>query len=137
MTREEAKKCIAVMQAYADGKAIQMEFNGGWVDKDGPKFNWAECGYRIKPAPIYRPFKDGEELVAEFCKRFGVTQTKFGLPFIWVRGKGSALNTKALIEAIDDEGVSRYGDFLYWDDLFEEYAFLDGSPCGVEEAGNE
>lgn len=49
MTREEAKRLLPIIQAYADGKTIQYldkEFN--WQDFDDQSF-YVGISYRIKP----------------------------------------------------------------------------------------
>lgn len=58
MTREEAKKLTAIVQAYADGKALQKRVRS---DCGSSKWEWVDCGevyefqggwdYRIKPEP--------------------------------------------------------------------------------------
>jgi len=44
---------IKIMQAFVDGKVIQVTARGGdWVDMsqlDNPGWNWHGCTYRIKP----------------------------------------------------------------------------------------
>lgn len=42
---------IAVMQAYADGKEIQVRVigYGEWVRSVEPTWSWGGCEYRIKP----------------------------------------------------------------------------------------
>lgn len=139
MTREEAKEWLSILQAYAEGKTIQDYYKGKWKDIDEFSLRLSETfgpgGYRIKPSPSYRPFKDGEELTAEFCKRFGVERKAHEMPFIWVRMKGTKFNTCVLIVEMDDKGVARFESTIEWQDLMNGYTFLDGSPCGVEEAG--
>lgn len=43
---------IAVMQAAAEGKAIQVKVRGlsccGWSDTDCPGWDWYMCDYRVK-----------------------------------------------------------------------------------------
>lgn len=67
MTREEAKKLLPIIKAYAEGKKIivkdkrlsDKEYN--WSEVNDSSFNIKQFDYRIKPEPIYRPFKDAEE----------------------------------------------------------------------------
>ena len=55
MTRDEAKKLLPVIQAYADGKDVQAQRSDGkWIDipaRDGPMFN-PGLEYRIKREPF-------------------------------------------------------------------------------------
>ena len=82
MTREELKEAAKVMEAYANGKKIQCNYNcqdnGGWVDTDNPSFNWDKYAYRIKPEPKYRPLKNQEECWTEMLKH---------QPFGWIYSK--------------------------------------------------
>lgn len=60
MTREETKELIAVMQAYVDGKKIEIfdESADEWIDLEYPVWNWYNNVYRIKPESSYRPFRN-------------------------------------------------------------------------------
>ena len=61
MTREEAKKKLPIIQAYAEGKEIEMFINNRWVSAESPGFIMELKNYRIKSEPKYRPFKTKEE----------------------------------------------------------------------------
>lgn len=50
---------IAVMQAAAEGKEIEMETVYGWRYNSNPKWDWVKFDYRVKPEPEpkrYRPY---------------------------------------------------------------------------------
>jgi hypothetical protein len=51
MTREEAKKLVPIVQAFADGKTIQLRTGVGWQDIEDPVFAGPISIYRIKPEP--------------------------------------------------------------------------------------
>jgi hypothetical protein len=57
MTIEETKEAIKVMQAFVDGKKIEITNNSTepntWTDfyDDSPTWNWYVFSYRIKPEP--------------------------------------------------------------------------------------
>lgn len=52
--REGFKKHLPLIQAYAEGKTIQVRTStGGWIDADTPVFAWNR-GYRIKPEPVVK-----------------------------------------------------------------------------------
>ena len=124
MTRKEAKELLPIIQAWVEGKTIQYKLKGGWQDMDNPSFNDLPSEYRIKPEPIYRPFKSQEECWNEMHKH-----PDFG----WVRSKqwGSyALlgNISKVIIRSTDECHKDSMDYIY-----EAYTFTDGTPFGVKE----
>ena len=58
--QEEAKKLLPIIQAYVEGKKIQVKLKTdskalteNWVDVTNPDWNMTRC-YRIKPEPTYR-----------------------------------------------------------------------------------
>lgn len=50
MNIEETKKAIEVMQAFVDGKTVQVSAAAGWESTPTPCWSWDICEYRIKPA---------------------------------------------------------------------------------------
>lgn len=53
MDRKEAGELAKIMQAYADGKTIQVKAlaNDNWTDINNPSFSAPIGCYRIKPEP--------------------------------------------------------------------------------------
>lgn len=51
MRQSEAKEFLPLIQAFAEGKTIQVKSVGGWVDSKELVFNWPVGHYRIKPEP--------------------------------------------------------------------------------------
>lgn len=76
MTKEETKQRIAVMQAYVDGKQIQVYETsiGKWFDTDAPSWITSKR-FRIKSEPSYRPFRNAEECWQEMLEH---------VPFGWI-----------------------------------------------------
>lgn len=92
MNIEKTKACIAVMQAYVDGKKIQIRDNpdkdwpttsvspcdcDGWLPTSSPSWDWLNWEYRIKPEPriiyvneepTYRPLAYADPDIAEQAK---------------------------------------------------------------------
>lgn len=71
ITREEAKKLLPIIQAFAEGKAIQFRCKTGeWLDIINNEFDFilSPDDYRIQPEPKYRPFKSQEECWQEMHK---------------------------------------------------------------------
>lgn len=124
MTRKETKQCIAVMQAYADGKQLELfdKYKNEWVDVVDPTWNWYNNVYRIKPESSYRPFRNVEECWKEMLKHqpFGIVSNK---------NRKEYMSFKFLA----DEGC----DFCGYEDetftsLFSGIQFVDGTPFGVK-----
>lgn len=127
MTIEETKERIAVMQAYVDGKQIQVESSDSkWADVPEP--SWSINGnYRIKPEPKYRPFKDAEECWQEMLKHE---------PFGWIKDKedGHYSMVTTVDDAQGEKHISISGDYLCsLDETMSLYTFADGTPFGVKE----
>lgn len=124
MNREETKEAIKVMQAYCDGKEIQIKVNGEWESTESPNWSFRFDEYRIKPESTYRPYANAEECFADVLKHDG-----------WV---------------IDDNRIRQISDIGYggchtnavkisnciWMDYAELLTCVwadDGTPCGVKE----
>ena len=87
MTTEEK---IAVMQAYVEGKKIQVRSCGYDLWRDciyEPDWDWVSCDYRVKPEAQYRPYHSYREMVEDFCERFGVSYLSYTMPLIWLKSK--------------------------------------------------
>ena len=134
MTREEAKELLPIMQAYAEGKTIQIydDVEEVWIDInfEDPRFEGIPSYYRIKPEPKYRPFKSQEECWEEMLKH---------QPFGYIKGK--ALKNIVFITEIS---TSSTHNELYFSlshttsvydavCLFDSYTFTDGTPFGIKE----
>ena len=130
MKREEVKELLPIIQAYAEGKEIEMlDFKGRWVEMISPDFTLSPENYRIKPEPEYRPFKTKEECWDEMLKH---------QPFGWVLSKvtgsygsiGSIIQRNNNIEITfstnEDESFST-------ERLFNNHTFADGTPFGIKE----
>ena len=126
MTREEAKELLPVIQAYAEGKIFQYRnAEYGWEDiLIGVNLSFADApsDYRIKPEPMYRPFKTTEECWNEMEKH-----SNFG----WVIRSGVFLMVQSIyldaIHTIED----KHG--IDFEDAFTELTFTDGTPFGIKE----
>ena len=128
MDRNDARRAVEVMLAYADGKEIEWAYKGedNWKKADRLGFNWNDLQYRIKPQPKYRPFKDAEECWQEMLKH---------QPFGWVKNKGG--EERYNIVSIDTKYIyfSPTMSSTNYNIVFDEYVFADGEPFGVEEEG--
>lgn len=124
MTREEIKKMLPILVAFAEGKAIESRCVKGdkslWYDDEDPSFD-DDFEYRIKPEPNYRPFKDAEECWAEMLKH-----ESFG----WV--KSILFKDLALVQRVTTLYVEINRDIIDYKDTLEKFTFADGTPFGVK-----
>ena len=123
MNRNQAKEFYPILQAFAEGKAIECRtklsaVKGTSVPNDWTEIKeiefWNNTEYRVKPEPKYRPFKDAKECWAEMQKHE---------PFGWTKLKG----------AIEYSFITDVNDCINYSDVIREYAFADGTPFGIRE----
>ena len=127
MKRTCTEDYIKVMQAYVEGKQIQYDDDGMWIDIDDPDWDWHNCDYRIKPETNYRPFKNAEECWQEMLNH---------RPFGWI--KSNEDGHYAMVTTVDNVEGEKYiaisGNNLWsFDDTMNNYTFADGAPFGINE----
>ncbi|MQN11847.1 hypothetical protein F7D95_03195 [Prevotella copri] len=127
MTREEAKVLLPIIQAYAEGKEIEIfdKTTKMWKTAMLPHFDCDSKNYRIKPGVKYRPFANAEECLKEMQKH---------QPFGWIESGGywyNIISTGVMgVKIIDTRGAVTT---LYFGNLLRHYHFADGTPFGVKE----
>ena len=121
MTREQVREALPILQAYADGKAIQYRCDGKYSDIKTILLGELEINsarYRIKPEPKYRPFANADECWNEMQKH---------QPFGWVKYK-------------DENKYTTYcnidGNCDFEAD-FDDFTFVDGTPFGIKEGADD
>lgn len=129
--RNEAKILVPIISVYAEGEILQYKEKEGWRDIEDSEglsidtiIKYAE-DYRIKPEPVYHPFKNAEECWTEMQKH---------QPFGWMKSK----NTQSffLCKAVGKFTSVGMEDSPYiYDDAFAFYTFADGHPFGVKVEG--
>ena len=61
MNIEQTKEAIRIMQAFVDGKDIQLkDCNEVWIEITDPSWNFNSKKYRIKPTATLRPWTADE-----------------------------------------------------------------------------
>ena len=129
MIRENVKKNIDIISAFAEGKTIQYKTDtGSWHDlteNEGLPMGTLEeepNKFRIKPEQKYRPFKDAGECWNEMQKH---------QPFGWVKDRNGS---KFVIENVDSRGFVEVYDegTCSFKEVFENRTFVDGLPFGVK-----
>ena len=127
MTREEVKELLPIIQAFAEGKTIQYNFNEGWRDVNIENLLGDISKYRIKPEPTYRPFKTKEECWGEMLKH---------QPFGWVMSKATGdyatIGSITKDITVDITFTTNENDSFTAEFLFEKYKFADGTPFGIK-----
>lgn len=127
MTREEAKILLPIIQAFAEGKTIQIRKHGeeSYYDSTNSKLNFdlGYYSYRVKPEPKCRPFKDADECWQEMLKH---------QPFGWLREKKR--NVRTQIGFMHTEGIQgTSGGSSNYKAFFDCFSFADGAPFGILE----
>ena len=122
MTREETKEMLPIIQAWAEGKTIQVKEHGRWVELCIDDFNLCPDMYRIKPEPKYRPFKTQEECWQEMHQH-----PDFG----WVLAKDSKIMYHICVVGIGYVLIDSMSPIF--SEAFAEYKFTDGTPFGIKE----
>lgn len=127
MDREKAKALLPIIQAFAEGKTIQVQEDIDWcyLGNDA-EFNLNPSRYRIKPSPKCRPFANAEECWQEMQKH---------QPFGWLKDKEDGHYT--LITAINKTDVDQIAlngntGWLFCS-ISKFYTFADGTPFGIKE----
>ena len=124
MNRKEAKELMPIIQAFAEGKAIESRCIKGdkslWYDDEDPSFD-DDLEYRIKQEPTYRPFKDAEECWQEMLKH---------KPFGWV--KSTLFKDFALVNRVTTLYVEINRDIIDYKDALDKFTFADGNNFGVK-----
>ena len=129
MTREQAKELLPIIQAFAEGRDIEYRskgFNENWKKVTQiPELSFKSFEYRIKPEPIYRPFKDAKECWNEMQKHqpFGVVKDKHFANY----------QTHRAFTFLTTEGCNFRGyEDMTFETSFKNLLFADGTPFGVK-----
>ena len=122
MTKEKAKQMAEVLNAYAEGKPIEVLLDGEWGDVDLNEYSFDEReSYRIKKEPTYRPFKNAKEFLDEMQKH---------KPVGWL----VSYKAFSIITAFNN-GVIEFGhsNYKFEEILINGITFADGQPFGIKE----
>ena len=133
MDRNQAKEFYPILQAFAEGKVIEVRTDPNVVGKgledmnDWTEMNeiehWNNIQYRVKPEPTYRPFKDAKECWQEMLKHQPVGFMKF---------KDTESGYYMLTGIARGIGVGISDSMFSYDRVFDDYTFADGLPFGVK-----
>ena len=122
MTREKAKHLAEVLNAYAEGKPIEVLLDGEWGEVDLNEYSFDEReSYRIKKEPTYRPFRSAQECLDEMPKHQPVGWLHWNKVFTHIteiRPMGIEINKEF---------------YLFGELLHRKGTFADGQPFGIKE----
>ena len=129
MDRNQAKALLPIIQAYAEGKEIEIFdcTKKMWETAILPHFDCDSIFYRIKPETTYRPFKDAEECWKEMLKHkpFGWLKSKEATEYVYFTITGLTNDTHGAM--LNSSGGWSFSG------LFDYYTFADGTPFGVKD----
>lgn len=126
MTKEQAKHFAEVLNAYAEGKPIEVLLDDEWGEVDLNEYSFDENeSYRIKKEQKYRPFKNAKECFEEMKKHY---------PIGWIYWDN---NWDNILVHVTETGVG-YVEFDSCTYSFVEafnkgFTFADGQPFGIKE----
>lgn len=123
MTKEQAKQIAEVLNAYAEGKPIEVLLDGEWgeITPDKYYFDIEDEHYRIKKEPTYRPFKNAKECLDEMKKH---------QPVGWLRNNKDF----SIITAFNNAKIEfMHINYDFEDMLIHGITFADGQPFGIKE----
>ena len=159
-TSEDAKACIGKRVYYSTNPTSCLQYandhemnackvlegiNPDDIYPFGLKGNNIFCSCIIlceeEPEPEYVPFESVEEFVERYMEvrkeaELGSLNDNLFQCGMWLIEKGPNFDGYCLVTEIWYNGVdvgsnvASPGDFTIWDNLYEGYTFLDGSPCG-------
>lgn len=85
---------------------------------------------RVKPESTYRPYKDTDEMIADWKERFVAKDwPSHSMPLIWLM----CGETRSFVTDYLPDSVYACSTSLTMQDIYEDYTYLDGSPCGMKE----
>ena len=135
MNRIEAKEFYPILQAFAEGKAIEtrtdpnvvgkgLEDLNDWTEMEEIEY-WNNTEYRIKPEVKYRPFVNAEECWQEMLKHqpFGVVKDKYFATYQVHRAFTCLITNGCDFGGYEDET---------FESCFKNLLFADGLPFGVK-----
>lgn len=126
MNRNQAKEFYPILQAFIDGKELEVysPSKDTWVDVKNKDEIYLGNNYRIKPESKYRPFKDAEECWKEMEKH---------QPFGWVQDKVSKAFYNIVFLNIKNIYIGTSNISHDYTDILFNFTFADGTPFGIKE----
>lgn len=112
-------------------ESIQNEMNDFRFVIERYQYNLAYLVERAKEKK-WRPYKDTDEMIEDYKKRFNVDCPDYVMPLIWIKHKEWP-SSKYLITGFNKSTIIVTYIEKEFTTLFDDYTYLDGTPCGIEE----
>ena len=117
------KEMVEIMLAYDRGEQIERYYDHEWILARNPKWNWGDTDYRIKPKSKYVPFETAEEFLEAQRNNGYLVSNKGKFLEAYINGRDTVIISNP---------YSREFELISLNDLFKNYGFKDGTPCGKE-----
>lgn len=112
-------KMIIVLQAYKEGKQIEVIHNGKWVLCTVPSFNFENYSYRVKTEPILKPLDYSDNLIGKVIIH---EQSLSAINVIFPE--------LLIIKKMKDGILAGDAHLISYQVLLENYIFINGDKCG-------
>lgn len=133
-TLVDREENIVIIDHIGD-EDVACRFSYFWKENDEEYAHALAYLVRRKEEKKFRPYKDTDEMITDYKRRFNVACPDYELPSIWLNYKFSATKNVPQIVEYGKTRVylSNLRECVYCNDLFAKYEYLDGTPCGMEE----
>ena len=117
------KQIAEVLNAYAEGKPIEVLLAGEWCEiiQDKYVFNIEDESYRIKKEPKYRPFKTAKECFEEMKKHQPIGWLYWNSIFVHI--------TEIGLGCIEFDNCT----YTFVETFNKGFTFVDGQPFGIKD----
>ena len=118
------KEMTDIMLAFDRGEQIEFRYREiEWRDTNKPIWDWNHFDYRIKPKTKYVPFDTAEEFLEAQRNNGYLVSNKGKFLEAYINGRDTVIISNP---------YSREFELISLNDLFRNYGFKDGTPCGKE-----
>ena len=122
---KSTKEMVEVMLAYDRGEHIEKSryLNPRIWFECKPEWDWHHFDYRVKSKTKYIPFETAEEFLEAQRSNGYLVSNKGKFLEAYINGRDTVIISNP---------YSREFELISLNDLFKNYGFKDGTPCGKE-----